>query len=102
MNCDHFSPWPGQVWDNVCGDTKKGVLHCGSLCQIPLPGFNMLEAIVLFNKIGRIVGKTTFQKLVLVMMVRSSLIADIYLQQTFSKKKKLKKKNLFLDKVINS
>lgn len=26
MNHDHFSPWPGQVWDSVCGDPKKGIL----------------------------------------------------------------------------
>ena len=64
VNCDRFSPgsWPDQVWDNVCGGAKKGIPHCGSLCQIPDPGLNILEAIGLFKKTGKIVDNFNLGK----------------------------------------
>lgn len=66
VNGDHFLPGsgPDQVWDNICGDAKKGIPHCGSLCQIPVPGFNISEAIGLFNKMGKIVDNFNLGKTV--------------------------------------
>lgn len=85
MNCDWSSPvpWPDRVWDTVCGDAKKDIPHCGNLCQIPVLGCNILEAVGLFNNMGEVVLQATqssaLQNPVLVMTERSLLIAKKYL-----------------------
>lgn len=64
MNCDCFLPgsWPDQVLDDVSGDAKNGIPCCGSLVQIPVPGFDILGAIGLFNKMGKIVDNFNWVK----------------------------------------
>lgn len=55
VKCDYIlsGSRPDQLWENICGNAKKYIPHCGSLCQIPVLSLNILEAVGLFNEMDK-------------------------------------------------